>query len=288
MPSFCSSTISKSRQVKDRVFQWLCYGAAMLGVILLFVVLWGAVRDGFGALSAKFFQGYPTASISRAGIRPALIGTLWIVGLTLVISIPVGVAAAIYLEEIAKKSRINQFIQANIANLAGVPSIIYGILGLAAFVRFFGMGNSIIAAASTMSLLVLPTVILTTQEALRTVPKAFREGSLACGATQWQTLLRMTLPCAVAPILTGVILAASRAIGETAPLLVVGAVASTREIPMSLHDPYTVLPIQIYNWSGMPQAAWHAKAAGAIIVLLAMLLALNAIAIVIRNKARRI
>lgn len=219
---------------------------------------------------------------------PALLGSLWIVLLTLAISLPVGIAAAVHLEEIAKKTRLNAFIQANIANLAGVPSIIYGILGLAIFVRCFGFGNSIIAAACTMSLLVLPTVILTTQEALRTVPMAYREGSLACGATPWQTLLRMTLPCSSAPILTGVILAASRAIGETAPLLVVGALASTREVPRGIRDPYTVLPIQIFNWSGMPQHAWHVKAAGAIIVLLTMLLALNAIAIVLRNKATRI
>ena len=280
--------ISDARRNKDRIFKALCFGAAALGVFLLVVVLWGAVREGFSALTPKFFNGYPTASMARAGIKPALVGTMWIVLLTLAISLPIGIAAAIYLEEIAKKTRINSLIQANIANLAGVPSIIYGILGLAAFVRFFGMGNSIIAASCTMSLLVLPTVILTTQEALRTVPKSYREGSLACGATQWQTLLKMTLPCAVAPILTGVILAASRAIGETAPLLVVGAVASTREIPTKLSDPYTVLPIQIFNWSGMPQQGWHEKAAGAIIVLLVMLLALNAVAIILRNKARRI
>lgn len=288
MPDFASSRISTARQAKDRIFRGLCYGAAALGVLLLVVVLWGAVREGFSALTPKFFRGYPTASVSRAGIMPALLGSLWIVLLTLAISLPVGIAAAVHLEEIAKKTRLNAFIQANIANLAGVPSIIYGILGLAIFVRCFGFGNSIIAAACTMSLLVLPTVILTTQEALRTVPMAYREGSLACGATPWQTLLRMTLPCSSAPILTGVILAASRAIGETAPLLVVGALASTREVPRGIRDPYTVLPIQIFNWSGMPQHAWHVKAAGAIIVLLTMLLALNAIAIVLRNKATRI
>ena len=285
--ALASGKISPARRAKDRIFQALCLGAAVLGVILLGVVLWGAVREGFGSLSSRFFNGYPTASVERAGIKPALIGTLWVVALTLGLSLPIGIAAAIYLEEIAKKNRINQFVQANIANLAGVPSIIYGILGLATFVRFFGMGSSIIAASCTMSLLVMPTVILTTQEALRTVPKAYREGSLACGATHWQTLLKMTLPCALPPIFTGMILAASRAIGETAPLLVVGVVASTREIPQSLRDPYTVLPIQIYNWSSMPQQEWHDLAAAAIIVLLAMLLSLNAIAIILRNKTKK-
>lgn len=293
MPEITASKIgqaklSPTRRAKDRLFQVLCFGASMLGVLLLGVVLWGAMREGFGMLNARFFNGFPTASVERAGIRPALIGTLWVVVLTLAISVPVGIAAAIYLEEIAKKTKFNQFVQANIANLAGVPSVIYGILGLAAFVRFFGMGQSIIAAALTMSLLVLPTVILTTQEALRTVPKALREGSLACGATPWQTLLKMTLPCALPPIFTGMILAASRAIGETAPLLVVGVVASTREIPKSLMDPYTVLPIQIYNWSSMPQQEWHELAAAAIIVLLGMLLTLNLAAIILRNKYKRI
>ncbi len=280
--------LSPARRFKDKLFAGLCLGSAILGVLLLGVVLWGAVKDGFGGLTPRFFNGFPTASIERAGIKPALIGTTWVVMLTLLISIPLGVAAAIYLEEIASKNKVNQVIQANIANLAGVPSIIYGILGLAAFVRFFGMGQSILAAACTMSLLVLPTVIMTTQEALRTVPRDLREGSLACGATPWQTLLKMTLPCALPPIFTGMILTASRAIGETAPLLVIGVVASTREIPQGIRDPYTVLPIQIYNWSSMPQKEWHALAAAAIIILMAMLLSLNLIAIILRNKTKRI
>lgn len=280
--------ISSSRSIKNKLFQVLCAGSAVLGVLFLCIVLFGAIRSGFSSLSLDFITGGSTSNFRTAGIEPALIGTLWIVILTLLISVPIGIAAAIYIEEIARKTKFNQFIQVNIANLAGVPSVIYGLLGLGIFVTLFGMGRSILAAALTMSLLVLPTVILTTQEALRTVPKAYRDGSLAMGASPWQTLLRMTLPCALPPIFTGMILAASRAIGETAPLLVIGALVFTRSTPDDVNDRFTVLPIQIFNWSSRPQEEWHHLASAAIIVLLAILLTLNFTAIILRNKTKRI
>ncbi len=280
--------ISPRRRAKDQIFGLLCLAASVLGVVLLGIVLFGAMRSGFSRLSPDFLNGVITSNPARSGIRPALVGTVWVVSLTLLLSVPIGIAAAIYLEEIARRNRMSEFIQTNIANLAGVPSIIYGILGSAVFVYFFGFKESILAAALTMSLLVMPTVILTTQEALRTVPRALREGSYACGATPWQTLLKMTVPCALPPIFTGMILAASRAIGETAPLLIVGTLVSTRQVPGGVKDEYTVLPIQVFNWALQPQKEWHDMASAAIIVLLVLLLTLNLAAIILRNKTKRI
>jgi phosphate transport system permease protein len=210
-----------------------------------------------------------------------------LIGLTTIMALPVGVAAAIYLEEYGKGNWLARIIEINIANLAGVPSIIYGLLGLGLFVRTMGFGRSVLAGASTMALLVLPIVILSTREALRTVPKSMREGSYALGATKWQTIWHQVLPSAMPGVFTGLILALSRAIGETAPLITIGALTYVPFAPDSIWSPFTVLPIQIFNWLSRPQVAFAENAAAGIIVLLVLLLAMNSIAIILRDRLQR-
>jgi phosphate transport system permease protein len=275
------------RHRRDRVFVLLCQAATVIGVLLLAALLYGILRDGLGRLSLDFLRNPPSRFAGRAGIMPALYGSLWVVTLTGLVSVPVGVAAAIYLEEYAPKNRLTAFIQTNIANLAGVPSIVYGLLGLAVFVRFLGLQRSITAGALTLALLVLPTVIIATQEALRAVPRSLREASFGLGATQWQTIRFQVLRSAMGGILTGVILSLSRAIGETAPLITIGAASYIAFAPRNLSDSFTVLPVQIFNWAARPQEEFRATAAAAIIVLLAVLLTLNSIALVLRNRFQR-
>lgn len=277
----------RGRRAKERVFYILCLSATVLGVVLLFALLYGVLRDGLDRLSLEFLTSFPSRFGERAGIKAALYGTVWVIGLTGVISVPVGLAAAVYLEEFAKKGRLTEFIQMNIANLAGVPSIVYGLLGLAVFVRTLGLGRSILAGALTMSLLILPTVITAAQEALRAVPNSYREGSLALGANQWQTIRGQVLPAAFSGILTGIILSLSRAIGETAPLITIGALTYVAFVPEGPMDGFTALPIQIFNWSSRPQASFQEAASAAIIVLLAVLLAMNSLAIALRYRQRR-
>ncbi len=280
--------VPQSRKVIDNLFRIICYTSATIGVLLLIIVLVGATVPGFPRLTPDFFTSTRSRPANLAGIQVALVGSLLIVSLTIVFSVPIGILTAIFLEEIAKKSRMKSILQANISNLAGVPSIIYGILGLAAFVRYGNLGSSVLAASLTMSLLVLPTVILVTQEALRMVPNSIREASLALGASPWQTLSKQTIPIAAPTIMTGVIFAASRAIGETAPLIVIGAATSLRQLPTGLGSQFTVLPIQIFNWSSQPQQGYHAAASAAIIALIVMLLFMNGAAIFIRNRARKV
>lgn len=281
-------TIPKSRKRKDSLFKVLCLFAVFLGALFLVLVLWSGMRDGLARVNPSFLTSPPSELFpSKSGIKIAMLGSLWVVVLTLILSVPCGVAAAIYLQEIAKPSRLRDVIQSNIANLAGVPSIVFGILGLAVFVRGMNFGSSILAASLTMSLLVLPTIVLVTQEALKMVPQALREGSLALGATPWQTLFRQTLPSAVPTILTGVIFAAARAIGETAPLIVVGAVAFIRSAPEGINDRFTVMPITIYRWASDPKPEFHVNASAAIVVLLALLMMLNLTAIVLREKFKK-
>ena len=214
-------------------------------------------------------------------------GSIWVIALTAALALPVGVAAAIYLEEYGTRSRVARFIELNIANLAAVPSIIYGLLGLGLFVRLMGMGQSVMAGAATLALLALPVVILSTREALRTVPSSIREGSYALGATKWQTIWNQVLPMALPGVLTGLILALSRAIGETAPLITIGALTYIPFAPDSVWSKFTVLPIQVFNWVSRPQADFHTNAAAAILVLLALLLTMNAIAIIVRDRHQR-
>ena len=276
-----------ARKNRDRVFTLLCLSATLLGVLLLVVLLWSVFKPGTARLSWQFLTSFPSRFPEKSGILSALMGSLWVIALTGLFAVPVGVCAAIYLEEYTrKKNRFTEFVQLNISNLAGVPSIVYGLLGLAVFVRWMDLGRSILAGALTMSLLILPTVIIVSQEALRAVPRSYREGSLALGATEWQTIRRQVLPSASSGILTGIILSLSRAIGETAPLIVVGAVAYVARVPKGVGDTFTVLPIQIYNWISEAKEGFHVAAAAAIIVLMVTLLALNSVAIWLRSRSR--
>jgi len=276
-----------SRQRLGTAFKWLCFAAVCFGILSLAVLLVDVTVDGVPRLSLDLIRNYPSRFPSRAGVRSAILGTLWMMGLVAAISFPLGVGAAIYLEEYAPRNWFTRLLQINIANLAGVPSIVYGILGLTIFVRFFGLGRSILAGAATLAILILPVVVISAQEAIRAVPGSLREASYGLGATRWQTIRHHVLPVAMPGILTGTILALSRAIGETAPLIMIGALTFIAFPPTSPMDPFTVLPIQIFNWTSMPQAAFHQVAAAAIVVLLALLLLMNATAIILRNRYRR-
>ena len=284
-PSAQAGSNLKKRRRIEKVFELVCLGAAVIGVLLLVVLLFGVARDGISRVSWDFINSFPSRRANSAGIKAALFGTLWIIGLTTLIAVPIGIASAVYLEELSKPNRFNRFIQLNIANLAGVPSIVYGLLGLALFVRALALERSVIAGALTMSLLILPMVIIVTQEALRTVPRSLREGSQALGASQWQTVTRQVLPVAAPGIMTGIILSTSRAMGETAPLITIGALTYVAFVPSGPRDGFTALPIQIFNWASRPQADFHSVASAGIIVLLVVLLSLNAIAIVLRNRS---
>lgn len=277
-------SLRRKRAMKESAFRWLTLGAVILGILLLILLLYGVVKDGAGRLNSGFLTSFASRMPGRAGIKAALQGSLWVIGLTFLIAVPIGISAAIYLQEYGKKNKFTNFLQLNIANLAGVPSIVYGLLGLTVFVRLFGFERSILAGACTMALLILPTIIITTQEALVAVPQSLREGSLALGATYWQTIWRQTLPMALPGILTGVILSLARAAGETAPLVVIGAVTFIAEVPSSPRDTFTTLPNQIYNWTSRPEKEFQQNAAAGILVLLAILFAMNILAIVLRNK----
>jgi len=265
----------------------LCTAAAFLGVVLLVILLWSVTKLGLPWLDWQFLTSFPSRHPEKAGILSAIFGTLWIVALTAIISVPIGVGSAVYLEEYARKSRWARFLEINLSNLAGVPSILYGILGLAVFVRWFGWGRSILAGAFTLSLLVLPVIIVASREAIRTVPNGIRLAALALGVSKWQMIRHHVLPGATPGILTGVILSLSRAIGETAPLVVIGAFGYVAFLPEGPMDDFTVLPIQIFNWTARPQAEFHQLAAAGILTLLVVLLLMNAAAVFIRHRARR-
>jgi len=265
-------------------FLLLCLLATALAIGVLAVLLVDMTREGIGRLSWDFINSFPSRKPEQAGIKAALFGTLWLMGLTAAFAVPIGIGAALYLEEYASRNWLNRVIQTNIANLAGVPSIVYGILGLALFVRTMSLGRSVLAGSLTMALLVLPIVIIASQEALRAVPSSLREAAYGVGASRWQVVFHQVLPAAMPGILTGIILALSRAIGEAAPLIMIGALAFVPFVPHSPMDGFTVLPIQIFNWASRPQAAFGKDAAAAIIVLLAVLLSMNAIAIILRNR----
>lgn len=276
-----------SRLMGDRLLQSMALLVLALALAALGALVYDVFSDGWPRLNWQFLTSLPSRRASDAGIYPALIGSLWVMVLTAALALPLGIAAAIYLEEYGSGGRISRLIEINIANLAGVPSIIYGLLGLGLFVRTLGLGRSVLAGAATLALLALPVVILSTREALRTVPKSIREGSYALGATKWQTIWNQVLPGATPGILTGLILALSRAIGETAPLITIGAFTYVPFAPDSIWSPFTVLPIQIYNWVSRPQADFAQNAAAAILVLLLFLLTMNATAIVVRDRFQK-
>ena len=281
------STRSRGAMLGDACFALVLLVGTFLGVLavglLLFTLYqrgWGRLAEDPGAFLGNFVSRFP----ARAGIKAALFGTFWLMGLTALFSFPIAVGAAIYLEEFAPRNWVTNVVEANLANLAGVPSVVYGILGLGVFVRFFRMGPSLLAGGLTLAIMSLPVIVIAARESIRAVPPSVREGSLALGATKWQTVRRLVLPAALPGTMTGVILSLSRAIGETAPLLVIGAAVSIFTTPDDIRDPFSALPVLIFNWTSRPQPAFAEAAAAASIVLLAMLLAMNAVAIFVRNR----
>lgn len=288
---------NKLNRLYDRAFAIGGLIVTMVGIAVLLTLLFDVLSDGISRISVKFLTSYPSRMPEEAGILSAWVGTVWIMVLTGLISFPIGVASAVYLEEYSKNNWLNKFIEINIANLAGVPSIIYGILGLEVFVRMMGLQRSVLAGALTLTLVILPIVIISTREALRAVPFSIREASYALGADKWQTVRQQVLPAAMPGILSGAILAMSRAIGETAPLITIGALTYVAFLPTSpitgefpfisfkgLVDDFTVLPIQIFNWVSRPQKGFFENAAGGIIVLLVIALFMNGIAIYLRRR----
>lgn len=275
---------SRKNRIFDQMFKYWGIFCTLLGLVLLAIFIGSILVDGLQRIDWDFITSLPSRSAERAGIYTALMGSIWILVLTALIALPLGIAAAIYLEEYAHKSKLASILEVNISNLAGVPSIIYGLLGLEIFVRVMEMGASVLAGGFTLALLILPIVIVSTREALKAVPKSVRDASFALGASKWQTISQQLLPASFGGILTGIILALSRAIGETAPLIVIGALAYVPFAPESPMDEFSVLPIQIFHWISRPQHGFEINAAAAIIILLLITFAMNAIAVYFRNK----
>jgi phosphate transport system permease protein len=284
-------TSTSVRYRLDRVFVALVFVATLIGLVVLAVLLVDVARDGLPWLSWSFITNFPSSLPESAGVYPALLGSLWLLALTALISVPLGIGAAVYLEEYATDTWLNRLVEVNISNLAGVPSIIYGLLGLGIFVNLLGPitgGPSIISGALTLSLLILPVIIIATREALRAIPDSVREGGFALGATRWEVIRSHLLPMALPGALTGTILALSRAIGETAPLIVVGAATYLTFAPDGPLSRYSALPIQIYYWVSQPQPEFQVGlAAAGIVVLMAVLILTNSFAIWLRNKYQR-
>ena len=273
------------RKTAASVMEWVLFVATSFAILVLLALAWDIISSGAGWLSMHLLTDVPSRKAEQAGMRPAILGTLWVIGLTALIAFPIGVGAAVYLEEYAPNNRWTRLLKLNIANLAGVPSVVYGLLGLGVFVSLFGLGRTVISGALTLALLILPVIIIASQEAIRAVPSSLRQAAFALGATRWQVARDHVLPAAMPGILTGIILSVSRAIGETAPLLVVGAAAYVTFNPSGLTSKYTVIPMQIYEWARRPQAEFTQLAAAAIIVLLVVLLMLNGVAIFLRQRA---
>ena len=275
------------RRVFGVLFYVLTIGSTVLGIAMLAVLLIDVFADGANQVDGHFLTSYPSRFPEQAGLRSALLGTLWMLGLTAILAFHIGVGAAIYLEEYAPANWMTRFIQLNIANLAGVPSVVYGLLGLGLFVRWFSLGRSILAGSMTMSLLILPLIIVASREAIRAVPDSLREGAFALGATRWQMVRRTVVPAAAGGILTGTILALARAVGETAPLITIGALTYIAFDPEGPMDMFSVLPIQIFNWVSLPQKDFKYLAAGGICVLLLVLLIANSLAVFLRYRMQR-
>lgn len=277
----------KRRHLINNLFKYFLIFIIFMSISILATLLVDIFLKGYKTLTWDFITNMPSGRASRAGILPALIGSLGVIGLTALISIPVGVGTAIYLEEYAnKKSKFFKLLQLNISNLAGVPAIVYGILGLAVFSQLLSLGPSLIVGAFTLSLLILPVIIVSASEAIKAVPNSIREGSYALGVTRWKTITGVILPMSLPGIMTGSILALSRAMGEAAPLIMVGAVGFVTFLPQNLLDRYSALPLIVFNWTSRPQAAFAEIAASGILVMLILLLLTNLTAIIIRNKTQ--
>lgn len=290
----------KAKKYLDQIFAIIGLVFCLIGLGVIGVLFLDLFIDGAPRLTIKFFTSFPSRFPEEAGILSAWVGSLLIMLITAVAAIPVGVSAGIYLEEYARKNWFTNFIEINIANLAGVPSIVYGLLALGIFVYIFGFGESILTGGLTLALLILPIVIIATRESIRAIPQSIREASYACGATKWQTIRWHIIPYSVGGILTGIIIGLSRAIGETAPLITIGALTFIAFLPSSpfttefpflsfkwLSDPFTVMPVQVFNWVSRPQKGFHINAAAASIVLLLLTLLMNGFAIYIRYKFRK-
>ena len=276
-----------NRLIINRIFQAIFLVATLFALMALAILFYRIITQGIGYLTPEFFGNYGSRFPARAGIKAALVGSIWLMCVVAPVSLILGVGTAIYLEEYAKKNKLNDFIRMNISNLAGVPSVVFGLLGLTIFVRALSLGNSILAAGFTMSLLILPVIIVGSQEAIRSVPQDVREASFGMGATKWQTITKVVLPSAIPGILTGAILALSRAVGETAPLVVIGVPVIIHFLPENLMSQFTALPMQIYDWAKRPQEEFQFVAAAGILVLMMFLLIMNSIAILIRNKYQK-
>ncbi len=275
---------NKKNRIKDKLFSATGIFSTLLGLVLLAIFIGDILIEGIHRIDWNFLTALPSRKPEKAGIFTAMMGSIWVLFLTALISFPIGIGAGIYLEEYENKGRLSKLLEINISNLAGVPSIIYGLLGLQIFVRIFGFGSSVLAGSMTLALLILPIIIVATRESIKAVPQSIRDASFALGASKWQTIQNQVLPASFGGILTGVILALSRAIGEAAPFIVVGALAYVPFAPKTPLDEFSVLPIQIFNWISRPQHGFLTNAAAAIIILLIITFAMNGIAIYLRNK----
>jgi phosphate transport system permease protein len=269
---------------KDKLFKYWGLFCTFLGLVLLAIFLSDILIKGLGRIDWEFMINQSSRKAEKSGIGVPLWGSIYILFFTILIAFPLGLGAGIYLEEYSKKSKFSNFLEINIANLAGVPSVIYGILGLSLFVQSMSLGKSIIAASLTLSLLIVPIIIVSTREAIKAVPNSIKEASFGLGATKWQTIWHQVLPSSIGGVLTGVILALSRAVGESAPLIVVGALLKVSKPPLLPTDKFTVLPIQVYHWIGMPSEDFKTNAAAGIIILLSITFLLNGVAVYLRNK----
>lgn len=256
----------------------------MFGLAVLILLIADTLMDGWSRLNLDFLTNFNSSRAENAGFFGAIVGSLWLMLVTTPVAIILSVGTALYLEEYAPKNKFTEFIKINISNLAGVPSVVFGLLGLAMFVRALALGNSVLAAGLTLALMILPVIVVASQEAIRAVPASVREASIGMGATKWQTVSRIILPAAIPGIITGIILAISRAIGETAPLVVIGVPTTLLVTPSSIFDSFQAMPMQIYSWVKMPNEEFQYIAAAGIIVLLVILLLMNSVAIFIRNK----
>lgn len=293
-------TIIRSHKRWDIIFGLVGLAAMSVGILTLVALFAQMMMEGLPRLSAEFFTNFPSRRAGQAGILSAWVGSFFVMIVTALFAIPVGVASAIYLEEYAPKNWFTDVIEINISNLAGIPSIVYGLLALGLFVYTFGFGQSILSAGLTLALLILPIIVVTTREALRAIPQTVREGAYACGATKWQVVSDHLVPYGMPGILTGVIIGLSRAIGETAPIITIGAltfIAFLPPVPFTgepaagmfdwLFSPFTVMPIQIFNWTSRPDAAFQANAAAASLVLVVLTLGMNGLAIWLRYRLRK-
>ena len=277
----------KRQKMYDKIFIWVSVFGLFFALVVLFSLIMSLCIQGGGRLEWAFFTSFPSRFADQAGILSAWVGTLCVMTVTALVSVPIGIFAGLYLEEYARKNFLTSFIEINISNLAGVPSIVYGLMALGIFVYQLKLGHSILTAGLTLGLLVLPIIIVTTRETIRSIPVAIREAAYALGATRWQMVRDHIIPYSMGGILTGVIIALSRAIGETAPLITIGALTFIAFLPHSVMDPFTVLPIQMFNWVSRPQEEFHYNAAAAGLVLIVLTLTMNAIAIYIRYQFRK-